>query len=405
MDIRIEPRRLSGAVTPPPSKSQAHRLLLCAALAEGTSSLHNIDLSQDIEATLRCVEALGATVTRQGTSLRVTGVGGRRFAGEPPRFDCGESGSTLRFPIPVALAIAGGGDFTGRGRLLQRPLGPYETLLREKGIAFDREGDALRLRGTLPTGRYALPGNVSSQFFTGLLLALPLLEGESVIEATTDLESADYIEMTRRVQRLAGVESAAEGARFAVAPQRYRAFEAAAECDWSQAAFWLAAAGLGSDLTVEGLIETSAQGDRRFAAFARRLSADGDVTLDVRDCPDLVPPLAALAAVRRGSCRIEGAARLRLKESDRLATVTAALNAMGARVREEPEALAILGLPALRGGAEIDCAGDHRIAMMSAVAATRCESAVVLSGADCVKKSYPTFWEEYQRLGGDCHVL
>ena len=405
MDIRILPRRLSGAVTPPPSKSQAHRLLLCAALAEGTSSLHNIELSEDIEATLRCVEALGARIGRAGDGMTVTGCGGAQRTGDCPRFDCGESGSTLRFLIPVALAVCGGGDFTGRGRLMQRPQGPYETLFRAKGIVFERRGELLRVRGTLKPGRYALPGDVSSQFFTGLLLALPLLGGESVIQATSPPESADYIELTRQAQRLAGVDSRAEGARFAVAPQRYRAFEAAAEADWSQAAFWIAAAGLGSAVRVDGLNMASAQGDRHFADFAERLAAPGDVTIDVRDCPDLVPPLAALAAVRQGTCRLQGAARLRLKESDRLASVTAALRAMGGEVREESDALELRGLPALRGGATIDCAGDHRIAMMSAIAATRCQQSVVLRGADCVKKSYPAFWDDYCRLGGECHVL
>jgi len=405
MDIRIEPRRLSGAVTPPPSKSLAHRLLLCAALAEGESSLHNIELSEDIEATLRCVKALGAEVTRAGRSLRVAGVGAKAPAGAPPLFDCGESGSTLRFLLPVALAVCGGGDFTGRGRLMQRPLGPYETLFREQGIAFECEGDTLRVRGTLRPGRCALPGDVSSQFFTGLLLALPLLDAPSAVEATTPPESADYIELTRRAQLAAGVESRAEDGRFTVRPQRYRAFEAAVEADWSQAAFWLAASGLGGAVRVKGLDPRSAQGDRRFAAFARLLAGGGDRTIDVRDCPDLVPPLAALAAVRAGRCRLEGAARLRLKESDRLATVSAALNALGADVREEPEALEIRGVPSLRGGAALDCAGDHRIAMMCAVAATRCEKSVVLRGADCVNKSYPSFWEEYRRLGGCIHVL
>ena len=404
MDIRIEPQPLSGAVTPPPSKSQAHRLILCAALAEGTSDLHNIGSSEDIEATLRCAEALGARFAYEGDSLRVTGLGGRTYSGALPRFDCGESGSTLRFMIPVALAVAGGGLFTGRGRLMRRPQGPYFELFKEKGIAFEQTDEALRVEGRLPAGLYRLPGDVSSQFFTGLLLALPMLDGPSRIEATTALESADYIEMTRQALSAAGVETEAGAGCYTVRPQRCRAFEASAEADWSQAAFWIAAAALGNAVELRGMNASSAQGDRRFAAFAGELSRPGGVEIDVSQCPDLVPPLAALAAVRQGTCRLSGAARLRLKESDRLKSVSAALNAMGAQVSEESEALEIHGLPSLRGGAEIDCAGDHRIAMMSAVAATCCEQPVLLRGADCVNKSYPAFWEEYSRLGGSCHV-
>ena len=406
MDLELKPRRLSGAVTPPPSKSQAHRLILCAALAEGTSSLHNIYLSEDVSATLACAGALGARCEAHGGGeLRVTGIGGKAPSSAQPRFDCGESGSTLRFFLPAALAVRGGGVFTGRGRLMRRPQKPYFDLFDEKGIAWRQEGDTLTVAGTLPAGVYRLPGNVSSQFFTGLLLALPLAEGESEIRATTALESADYIAMTLDALSLAGVESEGEDGRWLVRPQAFRPFEAAVEADWSQAAFWIAARFLGNELTVEGLNAASRQGDRRIAAFAGRLAAPGDLVLDVTQCPDLVPPLAAMAALREGSCRIEGAARLRLKESDRLASVTAALRALGAEIREEPDALVLRGVKSLRGGA-VDCCGDHRIAMMAAVAATRCEGgSVKLFGADCVKKSYPDFWEVYERLGGECHVL
>ncbi len=403
MDLELSPRRLSGAVTPPPSKSQAHRLLLCAALAEGTSSLHNFYHSDDVRATLACAEALGARWEERDGVLYVTGRGGAR-RGEPPHFDCGESGSTLRFLLPVALAVCGGGVFTGRGRLMRRPQGPYRELFEKKGIDWRQKGDTLTVSGALPAGEYRLPGDVSSQFFTGLLLALPLAEGVSTVRASTPPESADYIAMTLDALALAGVRIEETDGGFRVTPQKYRPFEAVVEADWSQAAFWIAARTLGNDLSVRGLDPVSRQGDRRIAACAERLAGPGNVEIDVRQCPDLVPPLAVMAAVREGGCRIVGAARLRLKESDRLASVTAALRALGAEIVEEPEALELRGVGTLHGG-EVDCCGDHRIAMMAAAAATRCSGPVRLRGADCVSKSYPDFWDVYKSLGGECHVV
>ena len=408
MDIRIRPVPLHGAVTPPPSKSQAHRLILCAALAGGRSIIRNLAFSQDIRATLGCVSALGASWTEQESGvIAVDGIGGREYTGALPHLDCGESGSTLRFLIPIALAVAGGAEFSGRGRLMQRPQKPYFDLFDRMGIKYEQKDDRLRVEGRLRAGEYRLPGNVSSQFFTGLLYALPLLEGQSRIIPTTALESEDYIRMTIQAQKLAGlsVEELPDGG-YAVQGQRYRAMDVAVEADWSQAGFWYAAKNLGSDLTICGMDEHSLQGDRRIAEFAALLGREGDREIDVSQCPDLVPPLAAMAALRRGDCRITGAARLRIKESDRLAAVTAALNAMGARVEEFPEELLIHGVSSLKGGAVIDCCNDHRIAMMCAVAATRSVGGeTVLQGAECVRKSYPDFWQVYRELGGDFDVL
>ena len=408
MDIRIRPVPLHGAVTPPPSKSQAHRLILCAALAGGRSVIRNLAFSQDIRATLGCVSALGASWTEQESGvIAVDGIGGREYTGAPPHLDCGESGSTLRFLIPIALAVAGGAEFSGRGRLMQRPQKPYFDLFDQMGIKYEQKDDRLRVEGRLSAGEYRLPGNVSSQFFTGLLYALPLLEGQSRIVPTTALESEDYIRMTIQAQALAGLSvEELPGGGYAVQGQRYRPMDVAVEADWSQAGFWYAAKSLGSDLTICGMDEQSLQGDRRIAEFAELLNREGDREIDVSQCPDLVPPLAAMAALRRGDCRITGAARLRIKESDRLSAVTAALNAMGARVEEFPEELLIHGVGSLKGGAVIDCCNDHRIAMMCAVAATRAKGGeTVLQGAECVRKSYPDFWQVYRELGGDLDVL
>ena len=408
MDLQITPKKLSGAVTPPPSKSQAHRLLIAAALAEGESTLHNIARSQDIEATLRCITALGGswTETSPGT-LTVTGIGGRRFSGgELPRLDCGESGSTLRFFIPIALAVAGGGIFTGHGRLMERPQGPYFQLFDKKGIFYEQKDGVLTVRGALTPGEYVLPGNVSSQFFTGLLFALPLLDGVSAVVSSTEIESRAYITMTLEAMRQAGVPVAERpGLRsFEVLHAAYHPFAATVEADWSQAAFWYAANFLDSRVEIRDLNPDSGQGDKVVSELYWQLARPGDAEIDVSGCPDLLPPLAVMAAVRSGTTRFVNAARLRIKESDRLSTITAALTALGAEVHEEPDRLIIVGKPSLPGGT-VDCANDHRIAMMAAIAATGCTGPVTVLGAECVQKSYPDFWEVYKTLGGDIHVL
>lgn len=401
MNVIITPTPLSGTVTPPSSKSQAHRLILGAALAKGESLISQVTDSQDISATLRCMEGLGAKYRwPEEHTLKITGLSGEAAPGGV--LDCGESGSTLRFLIPVALAVAGEGVFRGHGRLMQRPQRPYFEMFDEKGIAYNLQGDTLTVKGKLSPGVYRLPGDVSSQFITGLLYALPLLEGGSEIRLTTPLESSGYVDMTLEALRHFGISvTPTETGWHVPGGQTYRPKDARAEADWSQTGFFLAAKGMGSDLYIQGLKEHSAQGDRIAADYFGRLNGPGTVTLDVSGCPDLVPPLAARAALRPGfETRIVGAARLRIKESDRLASVTAVLNALGADVREGADSLTIMGKEALHGGVTVDSWNDHRIAMMAAVAATRCEKPVTILGADSVKKSYPTFWTEYRRLGG-----
>lgn len=409
MNITIIPGKLSGRVAPPPSKSQAHRLLIAAALAEGESVISNVAFSQDIQATIRCLEELGAAFTKEGNTLTVQGMGAntmsplRRMA--YPRLDCGESGSTLRFLIPIALAVRGGGIFTGHGRLMERPLKPYFDLFDEKGIFYEQKDGVLTVSGTLTPGVYELPGDVSSQFFTGLLYALPLLDGPSALIPTTPLESEGYIQMTLQAMAQFGVEFPAT---LSLPPQyhpqgnqTYRAANAVVEADWSQAGFWYAAKLLGNSVEPSGLDPNSTQGDRVIADQFAKLSRPEDVELDVSGCPDLAPPLAAMAALRTGYVtRLTNAARLRVKESDRLASVTETLNALGADVTEGADFLVIRGKHTLSGGVSVDSHNDHRIAMMAAVAAARCERPVTVLGAECVAKSYPDFWEDYVKLGG-----
>lgn len=412
MNLTITPTKLHGAVTPPPSKSQAHRLLIAAALSEGVSVITGLGDSQDIAATRRCLAALGAGIEDlEENTVRVHGLGGAiAAAGSAPILDCGESGSTLRFLIPVALAVRGGGRFTGHGRLMERPLKPYEDLFREKGVVWEPGDGVLHLdrgRGhdarALDPGEYRLPGNVSSQFFTGLLFVLPLLDGDSVLVPTTPMESRDYLEMTRQVQALAGVRSQWRGdALFIPGSQRYQPFTASVEADWSQAAFWYAASFLGGEVDVLGLDPNSAQGDLVVSELYWRLARPGEAEIDVSGCPDLLPPLAVMAAARRGVTHFTHAARLRMKESDRLRTTAAMLTALGGQAEEGPDYLTVTGQPTLAGGT-VDSANDHRIAMAAAVAAARCTGPVTVLGAECVAKSYPAFWEDYRKLGGIVH--
>ena len=390
MDIRITPQKLSGAVTPPASKSMAHRAVLAMALAEGQGSLSNLSDSQDIQATKRCVAALKSP----------------QAEGELPFLDCGESGSTLRFLIPIALAAAGGGVFAGHGRLMERPQQPYFDIFDEKGTLYEQKDGILIVRGSLSPGVYRLPGNVSSQFVTGLLYALPLLPGDSSIEITTPLESSGYVDMTLDMLEKFGISVENRNYQVFHIPgnQTYQARDIAVEADWSQAGFWYAANFLDNRVSIQGLNTDSTQGDRVVASLCWKLAKPGDVDIDVSGCPDLLPPLAVMAAMRQGTTRFINAARLRIKESDRLATTAALLNRLGGSAEDGPDSLTVRGVPSFSGGT-VDGANDHRIVMAAAIAATRSTAPVTILGAEAVNKSYPSFWEDYKQLGGVFDVL
>ncbi len=408
MNVTITPKKLRGSIIPPPSKSQSHRLVIAAALSEGSCTIGNIAFSEDVQATLDCMVQLGAKWELVGDkTITITGL----KQGSPvlqadglPHFDCGESGSTLRFIIPIALAVCGGGVFTGRGRLMSRPQQPYFDMFKEKGISYDLTDGVLTVRGQLPSGKYFMPGDISSQFFTGLLYAAPLVQGTSIIRATTKLESRSYLDMTLDNLRDCGL-TVMFGEDTYVIPgnQTYTMKDSTVEADWSQAGFYCAAKGLGNQIGIFGMNLNSKQGDRAAAWLSDRLRRPGNATLDMSDCPDLVPPMAAQAALREEGLvtHLTNAARLRMKESDRLAAVTSVLTAMGADVEEQADGLVIRGKKSLAGGVTVDSFGDHRIAMMAAMAATRCEQPVTITGAECVNKSYPNFWEDYVSLGGE----
>ena len=415
MNLTISPAHLSGTVTPPPSKSIAHRALIAAALSGGISIVSNLADSQDIRATRRCLSALCAGMEElEPGKLRVHGLGNGIVVAPPyATLDCGESGSTLRFLIPVALLVQGEATFTGQGRLMERPMTPYENLFREKGISWKLEKGVLTVNGgrgydrlALDPGEYRLPGNVSSQFITGLLFVLPLLEGDSSLILTTPLESRGYVDLTLDVLTQFGIQVEERENGFHVpGNQSYVSREFTVEADWSQAAFWYAANFAGGQVQLQGLNMDSKQGDREIALDYWKLARPGDVELDVSQCPDLLPPLAAMAAVRVGKTVFSHAARLRMKESDRLSTVAKALSALGGRAEEGPDSLTVWGMEQLPGGGTVDCANDHRIAMMAAVCAAYARKPTELLGAECVRKSYPEFWDHFVQLGGEVHGL
>lgn len=434
MNVKVLPGQLSGEVVAPSSKSEAHRLLICAAFAPGTTDVVCTTTSDDIAATIRCLEALGARIARTRLGFRVRPVPGTSATDnipEPARgatLDCGESGSTLRFLLPVVAALGCDARFSMAGRLPQRPLSPLYEELVAHGVELGPQGSTpLEVAGRLRAGRFTLPGNVSSQFVSGLLMAAPLLGAPVEVLVSEPVESRPYIDLTVSALAQFGVGVSETPARtadgrsarsYVVAPGGLVSpGSVTVGGDWSGAAFWLAAGALSEKgVAVRGLDLASSQGDRQVLAAlallgARVLRQSGGAacmldaprgrTLSVESCPDLVPPLAAVAALAQGITRITGAARLRLKESDRLETVSAAINALGGEARVEGDDLVIQG-DAVPSGGIVDAAGDHRIAMMAAVIATRCSGPTTILGAECVSKSYPAFFEDFSSLGGKC---
>ena len=436
MLARITPAPLAGTVPAIASKSMAHRIIIASALANGVTHVICNTTCADIDATIRCLTALGAMIEPAADGFTVHPMPKstehgllRALAGAT--LDCGESGSTLRFMLPVACALHADAVFTGRGRLGERPLAPLSDELIAAGCDLEGLGRfPLRTRGRIRPGRFELPGNVSSQYISGLLLATPLLGAESSIAVTGTLESKPYVDLTLQVLELFGVHVGIENGAtpgglpltvFHVPAQTYRTpGEVAVEGDWSNAAFWLCAGALGDHaVTVRGVRANSAQGDRAVSAALMLFGARGQrssqaatirpdrlrgIDLNAHDIPDLVPVLAAVAVCADGTTHLTGCARLRIKESDRLATTASELCALGADVRAEGDGLVIEGRARLAGGT-VDSHNDHRIAMMAAVAAVRCDGPVYITGAEAVNKSYPDFFEHYRLLGGNVELL
>ena len=416
MKRTISPGARTGRVHIPASKSQAHRLLICAALGEETCEIVCDGVSADIAATAECLRALGAKVERTETGFRISPI--QKVPEGCCELLCGESGSTLRFLLPVVGALGAQAAFHREGRLPQRPLAPLDGVLTAHGMTLSEEGDLLLCSGQLQAGNYEIAGNVSSQYISGLLMALPRLAGESALTVIGPLESAAYIAMTEDALRLSGVEFSKNGASYAIpGGQRFRLpLCTAVEGDWSNAAFFLCMGALAKGgVRVEELNLKSSQGDRGvldvLRAFGAEVGEEGDtvtvrrgtlrgVTIDASPIPDLIPVLSVVASVAAGETRVENASRLRLKESDRLQSTANLLRALGGRVEEKEDGLVITGVPALHGGA-VETQNDHRLAMSAATAACAATGEVTVDNDVCVAKSYPRFWEDYGSLKGE----
>ena len=450
--LKISPSFCRGTIQVPSSKSVGHRLLICAGLSQDHCIVDKVTLSEDIQATNNCLAALGVDVLRFPTDARGRGAFSyRRQAQLRPDqkvLDCGESGSTLRFLIPVAAALGARVTFTGHGRLGKRPLTPYYDIFKEQGLAYTTGPNGelpLTLQGKLHAGKFVVPGDVSSQFISGLLFALPLLEDDSEIKILPPVESASYIGLTLEALRRFGIQVTSGPDHTYQVPgrQSYRApqVRVSVEGDWSQAAFWLAAGTVSGDISCQGLAAASGQGDKAILTILQRMGAQikwqeqasknmtsaslsgvenglGKMklravkaltfgcTIDAADCPDLVPILSTLAALSQGTTKIIRAERLRLKECDRLSAMTRELNKLGASVQELPNGMVIKGKPeGLAGGVTVSSWNDHRIAMSLAVAAMRCRQPILLTGSECVKKSYPAFWQDLQQVGGKVETV
>lgn len=436
--VSYGPGFTGGSITVPPSKSAAIRALLCGALSCRLGhgcTVANLYPSEDILATAKATESLGAALEFSGDGSTARMEPDPNYSiKECKEVDCGESGSLLRFIIPIAAAIGGRWRFTGRGRLPRRPIGVYAELLPSHGVRFTSEAEGqglpLAIEGKLAPGRFAMPGNISSQFVTGMLMALPLLEGDSELVLTSPLESRGYVDMTLDVLKDFGVTVRPTAGGWQIpGGQRYVNPEYRVEGDWSQAAFFLNIAALspaGAQVRLEGLKPDSLQGDRAcvevFGNFGLDLRWEDGVlvaqnpnagepygglrgqTLDVSNITDMVPAASVCAALSRGETRFENAGRLRLKESDRLEAMKQAVNALGGKASEAGDTLVIHGVERLKGGRAQGC-NDHRVVMALAGAGLRSASPVEVTDAYSINKTYPTFFDEYRRLGGEARVF
>lgn len=425
-DLLIKPTKLKGIVNVPPSKSMAHRAIISACLAEGKSVIKNIDLSDDIIATIEGMRSFGSSIRilEDGARkrLEIEGITLNQTS-ENRLIDANESGSTLRFFIPIATLFEGKTRFIGRGKLGSRPLDTFEKIFNEQGLLYKPSGTSeldLTVEGPLKAGRYEMAGNVSSQFITGLLFTLPLLTGDSEIVITTELESIGYLELTLEVLKDFGIQvDYDENNQVFTIPgnQHYQAQEYTVEGDYSQAAFFLSAGALGNDVKVTGLKQDSNQGDKGIMDILNQLNADlevegdavtvtapiglkGETVIDGAQVPDIIPVSALVASLSPGETKIINLKRLRIKESDRLEATKEELSKLGADIQVVGDELHINGVSQLQGGSVGWSHKDHRMAMMLAIASTVSDQEIVIRDADYVSKSYPTFWEEFESLGG-----
>lgn len=420
--VEINPKKLSGDISVPPSKSVSHRAIMAAALSKGKSRIENVIMSKDIEATCKGLESLGSSIKIEDSGegrVALTIEGGGMPHVRNDAIDCIESGSTLRFLIPLAALTGEEVTFEGRGKLVERPLDMYYDIFESQGLEYRNEQGRLplTLKGKLKAGHFKIKGDVSSQFITGLMFALPLVQGDSVIEIVGKLESVGYIDLTIDVLKAFGVSIENDGysSFYIKGGQSYAPADYRVEGDFSQAAFWLVAGTIGSDVNCLDVDKDSLQGDKEIVDIIKAMGgniivSDGSmrssasitrgISIDASQIPDIVPIISVMAALSKGTTIISNASRLRIKESDRIKSTVSELSKLGAVIRELEDGIEIEGRDELEGGV-VESWNDHRIAMAMAVASIRCKNPVVINGAESVKKSYPGFWNDFRKLGGD----
>lgn len=411
MTVTLSPSPIGGRLAAIPSKSDVHRVLICAALGDKAIAFPLANTSADIDATISCLSALGATITLENGLCRVSPI---TTPTKSPVLDCGESGSTLRFLLPIAAALGCDATFVGHGRLPSRPIGELLTTLSTHGVSATSPSLPLTLHGQLSGGDLTIRGDVSSQYITGLLLALPRINEPSRIVLSTPLQSVGYVDMTLRTMARFGVDINVNENAFTPNAVSYRTpSDLAVEGDWSNAAFWLCMGAVSRPLTLTGLDIHSAQGDRAILTLLQQFGAavgwDGDavtvspaalhgIEVDMENIPDLLPPLAVVAAAAHGTTRLFNAARCRLKECDRIHGMATLLTALGVKAEETADSL-IIHSGAI-GGGTVDSQNDHRLVMAAALAATVASGDVTILQSEAVGKSYPAFFTHYEQLGG-----
>ena len=425
MKIKIRPGKLNGTIEIPPSKSYSHRAVIAAALAENgkKSKIDNLKFSVDITTTTDIMENWGAEIERFESALEIIGNGGKVVPSDK-YVQCNESGSTIRFLIPVGITSENELVFDGKGKLVDRPLDSYYRIFDKQGLKYETTGGKLPLtvNGKLKPGNYEIDGNISSQLITGLLYALPLLEGDSKLIINKNLESKGYVDLTLEILKLAGIEIVNNDYKsFDIrGNQTYKPFDYTVEGDYSQVAFWIVAgiisANRDNEVKCLHVNKNSLQGDREIIEIVTRMGAKLEIfddyvivkpsktkgtVIDISQCPDIGPVLTVLAALSEGETRIINGERLRIKESDRITSIKTELNKLGGNVSEEGDSLIIQGVEGFRGGVTVNAWNDHRIAMSLAIASTRCEREIILEEAESVRKSYPHFWDDFVKMGGE----
>ena len=430
MKIKIKPSTLNGTIEIPPSKSYSHRAVIAAALAESKdnrkSKIDNLKFSVDITTTTDIMENWGAKINREESSLEIVGNSGK-VVPRDKYVQCNESGSTIRFLIPIGITNENELIFDGKGKLVDRPLDSYYRIFDEQEIFYKNENGKLPLevKGKLKAGNYEIDGNISSQFITGLLYALPLLDGDSKLIINKNLESKGYIDLTMEILKLAGIKIKNNDYKsFEIkGNQKYKPFDYTVEGDYSQVAFWIVAgiisANRDNEIKCLHVNKNSLQGDREIIEIVQRMGAKLEIfddylivkpsktkgtVIDISQCPDIAPILTVLGALSEGETRIINGERLRIKESDRITSIKTELNKLGANVNEEGDSLIIQGVERFNGGVTVNAWNDHRIAMSLAIASSRCEKEIVLEEAESVRKSYPHFWDDFVKMGGSIEI-